>query len=177
MIVGKYILLFTCLGIGVALCVGAISILRSPPDNFLCLLRAARARQNLSHTGLEGHLVSTAAAPAGISVPSPGNPGSEILVFVAWAVIPATFWIFAVTGFFSASSGFRWFPSWMAGETGWSVWTWAGNFGLALPLSLALAISLSSSTRTLRRVASFGQPPRYSWHAVSSSPRHGNGTT
>ena len=29
MIVGKYILLFTCLGIGVALCVGAISILRS----------------------------------------------------------------------------------------------------------------------------------------------------
>ena len=33
MIVGKYILLFTCLGIGVALCVGAISILRSPPDN------------------------------------------------------------------------------------------------------------------------------------------------
>jgi hypothetical protein len=33
MIVWKYILLFTCLGIGVALCVGAISILRSPPDN------------------------------------------------------------------------------------------------------------------------------------------------
>ena len=90
----------------------------------------------------EGHGVSTAAAPAGISVPSPGNPGSEILVFVAWAVIPATFWIFAVTGFFSASSGFRWFPSWMAGETGWSAWTWAGNFGLVLPLSLALAISL-----------------------------------
>ena len=29
MIVWKYILLFTCLGIGVALCVGAISILRS----------------------------------------------------------------------------------------------------------------------------------------------------
>jgi hypothetical protein len=29
----KYILLFTCLGMGVALCVGAISILRSPPDN------------------------------------------------------------------------------------------------------------------------------------------------
>src|SRR5580765_8882631 len=33
MIVWKYILLFTCLGIGVALCVGAISILRSPLDN------------------------------------------------------------------------------------------------------------------------------------------------
>ena len=33
MIVGKYILLFICLGIGVALCVGAISIVRSPPDN------------------------------------------------------------------------------------------------------------------------------------------------
>ena len=33
MIVWKYILLITCLGIGVALCVGAISILRSPPDN------------------------------------------------------------------------------------------------------------------------------------------------
>jgi hypothetical protein len=32
MIVGKYILLFTCLGIGVALCVGAISIWRGPPD-------------------------------------------------------------------------------------------------------------------------------------------------
>ena len=31
MIVWKYILLFTCLGIGVALCVGAISILRSLP--------------------------------------------------------------------------------------------------------------------------------------------------
>jgi hypothetical protein len=29
----KYIVLFTCLGIGVALCIGAISILRSPPDN------------------------------------------------------------------------------------------------------------------------------------------------
>ena len=33
MIVWKYILLFICLGIGVALCVGTISILRSPPDN------------------------------------------------------------------------------------------------------------------------------------------------
>ena len=33
MIVWKYILLFTCLGIGVALCVGAISILRSPLDH------------------------------------------------------------------------------------------------------------------------------------------------
>src|SRR6476659_6231114 len=33
MIVLKYILLFTCLGIGLALCVGVISILRSPPDN------------------------------------------------------------------------------------------------------------------------------------------------
>ena len=33
MIVWKYILLFTCLGIGVALCVGAISILRVPLDN------------------------------------------------------------------------------------------------------------------------------------------------
>ena len=32
MIVWKYILLFICLGIGVALCVGTISILRSPPD-------------------------------------------------------------------------------------------------------------------------------------------------
>ena len=31
MIVWKYILLFTCLGIGVALCVGAISILRILP--------------------------------------------------------------------------------------------------------------------------------------------------
>ena len=31
MIVWKYILLFTCLGIGVALCVGTISILRSLP--------------------------------------------------------------------------------------------------------------------------------------------------
>jgi hypothetical protein len=121
----------------------------------------------------EGHGVSTAAAPAGISVPSPGNPGSEILVFVAWAVIPATFWIFAVTGFFSASSGFRWFPSWMAGETGWSAWTWAGNFGLALPLSLALAISLV-----------FDRDPEarcFVWTAgatfvacCSSSSRHGN---
>jgi len=33
MIVGKYILLCTCLGIGVALCAGAISILSSPTDN------------------------------------------------------------------------------------------------------------------------------------------------
>jgi hypothetical protein len=33
MILWRYILLFTCLGIGVALCVGAISILRSPPDH------------------------------------------------------------------------------------------------------------------------------------------------
>ena len=33
MIVGKYILLFACLGIGVALCAGAISIWRSPPDH------------------------------------------------------------------------------------------------------------------------------------------------
>jgi hypothetical protein len=33
MVVWKYILLFTCLGIGVALCVGAISILSGPPDN------------------------------------------------------------------------------------------------------------------------------------------------
>ena len=33
MIIWKYIFLFTCLGIGVALCVGAISILRSPSDN------------------------------------------------------------------------------------------------------------------------------------------------
>jgi hypothetical protein len=33
MIVVKYILQFICLGIGVALCVGAISILRSPLDN------------------------------------------------------------------------------------------------------------------------------------------------
>jgi hypothetical protein len=32
MIVWKYILLFTCLGIGVALCIGTISILRSPPE-------------------------------------------------------------------------------------------------------------------------------------------------
>ena len=33
MIVLKYILLFTCLGIGLALCVGAISILRSATDS------------------------------------------------------------------------------------------------------------------------------------------------
>jgi hypothetical protein len=33
MIVLKYILLFTCLGIGVALCVGAVSILRSPLEH------------------------------------------------------------------------------------------------------------------------------------------------
>ena len=33
MTVLKYILLFTCLGIGVALCAGAISILSSPTDN------------------------------------------------------------------------------------------------------------------------------------------------
>ena len=33
MIIWKYILLFICLGIGAALCIGAISILRSPYDN------------------------------------------------------------------------------------------------------------------------------------------------
>ena len=40
MIVGKYIFLFTCLGIGVALCVGAISILRSSTrQRATCLVR------------------------------------------------------------------------------------------------------------------------------------------
>ena len=45
MIVGKYILLFTCLGIGVALCVGAISILRvHPTTGHLLGLRRCSAR-------------------------------------------------------------------------------------------------------------------------------------
>ena len=48
MIVWKYILLFTCLGIGVALCVGAISILRSSSrQRATCLVRGGAWRDVL----------------------------------------------------------------------------------------------------------------------------------
>jgi hypothetical protein len=70
--------------------------------------------------------------------------GREVLVFAALAVVPATIAILLVTGFFSASSGIRWAPTWITGGQGWNLWVWIWNFGLALPLCLILVLTLLS---------------------------------
>jgi hypothetical protein len=68
--------------------------------------------------------------------------GREVFAFVALAAIPATITILLVTGSFAVSPGIRWAPNWIAGESGWNLWGWIWNFGLALPLGLVLAFML-----------------------------------
>jgi len=77
-------------------------------------------------------------------LPSGTSLGREVLVFVALTAAPATVAILLVTGFFSASPGIRLSPYWIIGESGWNLWVWIWNFGLALPLCAILAFRLFS---------------------------------
>ena len=101
--------------------------------------------------GKERRFSSQGGAPIAAQPARPGDPvrdgaGAvrEVLILVASAALPATVGILLVTGFFSASSGIRWSPGWIVGESGRNLWVWIWNFGLALPLSLLLAVALYS---------------------------------
>lgn len=77
-----------------------------------------------------------------------------LLALVAVAFVPATLGMLAVTNCFSAGSGIRWIPNWIAGETDWlaafgswcppflagTALPWIWNFGFALPLAVAAAV-------------------------------------
>lgn len=65
---------------------------------------------------------------------------SSLMLLVGAAFVPATWFVWLLTAEFSASSGFRFLPGWIADGKGWTVWVW--NFGLTLPLVLILAIIL-----------------------------------
>ena len=60
-----------------------------------------------------------------------------LVKFVAWAFLPASAFVFCVTGGFAAGDGVRFFPGWMQANQG--VWFWLLNFGIAIPLFAILA--------------------------------------
>jgi len=72
-----------------------------------------------------------------------GDPNwrSRLLGLVVSSVVPAGFWVYAVTGF-SKTGALGWKPGWMNGphEAWW--WFWLENFGLFLPACVALSIYL-----------------------------------
>ena len=109
---------------------------------FIACFFGARAPDKKRFPSAGGSQIAAVAARFGGSFRDGASPVREVLIFVALAVLPATVGILLVTGFFSASSGIRWFPVWIMGETGWNLWVWIWNFGLALPLSMMLAIAL-----------------------------------
>jgi len=81
-----------------------------------------------------------------------GDPNwrSHLLRLVFVSLIPASFWVYSVTGF-SKTGAIGWKPGWMAGlhEAHW--WFWVQNFGLFLPASIAFFIYLCLPARALAR--------------------------
>jgi hypothetical protein len=72
-----------------------------------------------------------------------GNPNwrLHLVKLVALSIIPATFFVYCVTGF-GKTNALAWQPGWLnpPGEPPW--WFWLNNFGFVLPLSLALLVYL-----------------------------------
>ncbi|HEY5741390.1 MAG TPA: hypothetical protein VIS99_02520, partial [Terrimicrobiaceae bacterium] len=67
---------------------------------------------------------------------------TDLLTFVALAVVPATMAVLLVTGFFSASAEIRWAPDWIIGGPDGHFATWFWDFGVTIPLCLMLVFIL-----------------------------------
>jgi hypothetical protein len=83
-----------------------------------------------------------------------GDPNwrGHFLRLILFSVIPATFFVYVVTGF-AKTGAIGWQLDWMAGphEAPW--WFWLRNFGFFLPASLALLIYLLIPAKPLARDA------------------------
>ncbi len=83
-----------------------------------------------------------------------GDPNwrSHLLRLVLCSLIPATFFMYVVTGF-AKGGAIGWKPGWMTGPNEAPWWFWIQNFGLFLPVSLALLIYLAIPAKPLERDA------------------------
>ena len=83
-----------------------------------------------------------------------GDPNwrSHLICLVLFSLVPATFWVYCVTGF-SKTGAIAWKPGWMADPHQAAWWFWLQNFGFFLPACVALSIYLCLPTNPLSRDA------------------------
>jgi hypothetical protein len=83
-----------------------------------------------------------------------GDPNwrGHFLRLVLFSLVPATFFVYVVTGF-AKSGAIAWKLDWMAGPQEAPWWFWLQNFGLFLPAALALLIYLLIPAKPLARDA------------------------
>jgi hypothetical protein len=83
-----------------------------------------------------------------------GDPNwrSHLLCLVLFSLVPATFWVYCVTGF-SKTGAIAWKPGWMADPHQASWWFWLQNFGFFLPACVALSIYLCLPSKPVSRDA------------------------
>ena len=83
-----------------------------------------------------------------------GDPNwrGHLLRLVLFSALPATFFVYSVTGF-AKTEAIGWKLGWMADAKEAPWWFWLHNFGLFLPACLGLLIYLLIPTKPLRREA------------------------